>query len=333
MRRSRYTFGVWCVLAVAIGAGACGDADTSDAGDQCPMVDPARLPAVNPPEEAARQGARQQELMGDAERIRQYGQAVPESFNDVWFDYRDDRWILVAGFKDRVGEHRAVLVDRVEHPDRLLVCRTAWSATDRLRITAELNALASGGDVFSSFSVGIERTTVLLRADQEALAKELYDKYRPTIDVTIGFFPYPPEKAASAAVTCPTIDAAAAPSGLRITAEPATTSFTSGTGPKTTVRIRNSSTTRYTGSQGNNYLVRAGTRTVVGTFSGGRDMMLRTFDVAPGGEGSFDDVFGTAPCSWAGNYTLPKGAYDVLPTVNVTGIGLVYGEATRVELA
>ena len=98
------------------------------------------------------------------------------------------------------------------------------------------------------------------------------------------------------------------------------------------MRIRNSSTTRYAGSQGTNYLVRAGTRTVVGTFAGARDLALRTFDAAPGAEASFDDVFGTAPCAWNSSYTLPKGAYEVLPVVNVTGTGLVFGEPTRVEL-
>ena len=282
------------------------------------------------PENATREGSRQEELLGDVDRVRQYGQAIPDAFGDVWFDYRDDRWILTAGFKTGVQEHRAALVARVEHPDRLVVCRSALSSADRLRIVTELTALAD--DVFASFSAGSDRISISLRADQEMLAKELYDKYRPLIDITVGLFAYPAASSGTVDAMCPSIDAVAAPRGLRITAEPATAKFTSGTGPKTTVRIRNSSTTRYTGSQGMIYLVRPGTRTVVGVHAGARDAMLRTFDAAPGDERSYEDVFGTAPCAWNGAYTLPKGDYEVLTTVNVDGIGMVVGEPVRVEL-
>jgi hypothetical protein len=334
------------VLAAALLAAGCGSSDvTTNAGssaapadpDQCLPMDLSRLPQVRSPSDASREGGRQQELMGDAGRARQYGQAHPDTFNNVWFDYRDEQWFLAVGFKSGVDEHRAALRALVEHPDRLLVCRTATSSADGERILSELRALPNDDGQLSSFGVSVDRIFVNLRADQEKLAKELYDKYSPSIDITLGVRPYPPRPyepgaPGSVDIACPALDVVAAPNGVRITVEPASSSFASGANSKASVVIQNGSTTDYAGSQGFIVVVQPGTRTVVGTYAGPRELVLRGFNAAAGGTGTYADTYGTAPCGPGDGYTLPKGTYEIVATLNITGVGTVVSEPARIEL-
>ena len=270
--------------------------------------------------------------MGDAGRARQYGLARPETFNNVWFDYRDERWILTVGFKSDVGEHRAALRALVEHPDRLLVCRTATSSADRDRVLAELRAISNNDGLLNSFGVDVDRIYVDVRADQEKLAKQLYDKYSPSIDIKLGARPYPPGASGEVATPCPALDALGAPNRLRITVEPASSSVASGANSKASVLIQNGSTTGYAGSQGSIVVVQRGTRTVVGMYVGARDAMLRTFNAAAGGTGTYADTYGTAPCGPGDGYTLAKGTYEIVATLNITGVGTVFSEPARIDL-
>ena len=96
--------------------------------------------------------------------------------------------------------------------------------------------------------------------------------------------------------------------------------------------MRNSSTAAVAGSRGSFFVVRPGSRTVVGTYVGAQDLVLRTFDVGPGGESSFEDIYGTAPCGPGDQYTLPKGTYELLATVDINGIGTVVSEPARIDL-
>jgi hypothetical protein len=270
--------------------------------------------------------------MGDAGRARQYGQAHPDTFNNVWFDYRDEQWILTVGFNSGVDEHRAALRALVEHPDRLLVCRTATSNADHERILAELRALPNNDGQLSSYGIDVDRIHVSLRADQEKLAKELNDKYSPSIDIKLGARPYPPGASGAVDTACPALDAVAAPNGLRITVEPASSSFASGANSKASVLIRNESTTDYAGSQGSIVVVQRGTRKVVGLYVGARDAMLRGFSVAAGATGTYADTYGTAPCGPGDGYTLAKGTYEIVATLNITGVGTVFSEPARIDL-
>jgi hypothetical protein len=295
-------------------------------------MDISRLPQVRLPSDASREGARQQELMGDAGRVRQYGQAHLDSFNNVWFDYRDEQWFLAVGFKGGVDEHRAALRALVEHPDRLLVCRTATSSADRERVLAELRALNNDDGQLSSYGVDVDRVHVSVRADLEKLAKELYDRYSPSIDIKLGARPYPPGASGAVDTPCPALDAVAVPNGLRITVEPASSSVASGANSKASVLIQNGSTTDYAGSQGSIVVVQRGTRTVVGMYVGSRDAMLRTFNAAAGGTGTYADTYGTAPCGPGDGYTLAKGTYEIVATLTITGVGTVLSEPARIEL-
>ena len=327
--------------AVVAFATGCGSSDIATPGpstgdgsdsDRCPSPDVARLPPVSLPSEAAREGARQALLQGDADRARQYGQAHPDAFNDVWFDYRDGEWILVVGFKSAVDEHRAALLALLEHPDSVVVCRTSSSAADQMKILADIRALPNDDGQISSYGARVDRIFVNVRADLESLAKQLYEKYAPAIDITVGARPYPPGAASTDGFPCPELAPAATPTGVRVTVEPSSVAFTSGANSKATVRIRNSSTAAVAGSRGLFSVVRPGTRTVVGMYVGARDLVLRTFDVGPGGESSFEDTYGTAPCGPGDRYTLPKGTYELLATVDINGIGTVVSEPARIDL-
>ena len=329
------------VVDFVVVASACGSSENAttaptapggSSADLCPTPDYSQAPSVTIGAGGLSDSSGQEPLLADADVARRYGEAHPDEFDEVWFDYRNGGWMLVVGFKSGVAEHRAALLGQLEHPDRALVCRSPLSSTDRQRIMAELQALPNEDSRITAFGIGIERVFVDVRADQESLAKQLYDKYGPAIDIKVGVRPYPPGASGTVDEPCNALPSLAPPPGVNVTVEPASASLVSGTSAKVTVRIHNSSTTAYSGHEGSIAVVRPGTHTVVGLDVGGRDMMLRTFRADAGGEGTMDDTFGTAPCGPGDGYTLPKGTYEVIATVGIDGVGQVISAPTRIEL-
>jgi hypothetical protein len=335
------------LLVVVVVASACGSSDIvttaptsptapaapgGNGADLCPAPDLSHVPTMTIGAGGLPDPSSQEPLLADADVVRRYGDAHPDEFNEVWFDYRNGAWMLVVGFKSGVAEHRAALLGQLEHPDRVLVCRSPLSSTDRQRIMAELQALAGADGRLTSLGFSAQGIVVTVRADQESLAKQLYDKYGPAIDIKVGARPYPPGASGTVDQPCIALPSLAPPPGVTVTVEPASASLVSGTSAKVTVRIRNSSTRVYTGSQGTIAVVRPGTHTVVGLDVGARDMMLRVFRADAGGEGTIDDTFGTAPCGPGDGYTLPKGTYEVIATVGIDGVGQVISAPTRIEL-
>jgi hypothetical protein len=177
------------------------------------------------------------------------------------------------------------------------------------QIRAEIEPLL--GQSAISVGEGANRVIAIgLRANAEALARELVARYGTAVEVTVGLFPYPPPTAPQdgcAFVREVTPDHRPLAAGLVL--EP---TVPSGGFYKGTVRITNTGPAPFaldTESSFSVYLFRPGEDVVIGVSEGGvmgtgygKTLAPReALDLPAGG--------GTASCDLAVGYVLPAGAY------------------------
>lgn len=135
-------------------------------------------------------------LRGDVNAIRRYGESNRESWGGVRFQ-NEPKIRIVASFTDDLDQHEDALRQLLKYPDRLVLERVRWTHADleeirkKIHHTLDSRQTEFGRPVMAHLVTGIGVVSVGLQADQEALAKEIFDCYGDAIALDVGVFSYP----------------------------------------------------------------------------------------------------------------------------------------------
>jgi hypothetical protein len=183
------------------------------------------------------------------------------------------------------------------------------SALSPDQIRAEIEPLV--GQSAISVGEGANRVIAIgLRANAEALAKQLVAQYGTAVEVTVGLFPYPPP--ASPKRSCEFIPQAGGDHGPLVASVVLDPTVISGGFYRGKVRIKNTSAAPYklsTDSSFSAYLFRDGDSLPIGVSESG--VMGTGFEktLAPGETLELPAGGGTASCDLGVGYVLPAGSY------------------------
>ncbi len=280
----------------------------------------------------------QSELRDDLSVIEEYGSGFPDEWIGVSYG-SDHPERIEAWFTTHLEQHRAALLAKVEHPDRLDVRQGCYSKKDLDAIQADVEwrVFTDPRRMMKGVGSGITSIGIDLSAQGEDLAAQLWEQYGDALDITVGAFPYPPSRARLIARS---IDAKHPPSDCRIgeplpptkeTAIPGLKlrvvldqpSVPSGADFKAKLVARNTGSTRIhrviEGHPLTAMIVRPVTRDVVGVhyspIIGGT--VFAAFQLAPGERQEFAVVGGTESCDLRLGYAVPPGQYGVIVTVRL----------------
>ena len=199
----------------------------------------------------------------------------------------------------------------------------------QLRQTSLAIEAAAGGNFtteFQELSIGPHAVLVSLQPGQAALAAHLEATYGEAVTITVGNTPYCNGPGPSPA--CPVLPRSVAlPAGVTVTAVAPDTTVAGGRSISASIRVATGSSTSFTGSVGapqQGLVVRAGTRTVVGTTAGTHTSVAVAVDLGPGQVKYVAATAGTALCGGARGSVVPPGRYDALFWVPGTTAGTGY---------
>jgi hypothetical protein len=132
-------------------------------------------------------------LRGDIELVRNYGEAHPDVWVDLWIENEPSVRIVTAFVGEDVDAHEAALRHLVDHPDQLDVRSNLYSRTYLEGIKNEVHEMATTTEQgsFSSWGIGRGRLNVVVRASRQDLAQRLADTYGDALTLRVGFFSYP----------------------------------------------------------------------------------------------------------------------------------------------
>lgn len=135
------------------------------------------------------------ELHRDADVVRHYGETHPGVVVGLRIDRGPPVELVVLLWDDPAGHHAQELRGLVSKPERLQVEAAQWSAESLEEVRSEIHSMAMGSQgIFKGWGPGFGVVTARLRADQEALAAELHDRYGGMVSLTLGTFPYPMDR-------------------------------------------------------------------------------------------------------------------------------------------
>jgi hypothetical protein len=189
-------------------------------------------------------------------------------------------------------------------------------------------------------SVGIGRNDVVVALVPTATkqADEILARYGSTVQVSVGFFPYPAPAVLPPNVCAgfpgPSID----PGPIRATLELASTQLSHSAGFSAKVRLANTGPSTVSISTGEPlavYLFRAGQSTPIGASPGGVAGVGLGRTLKPGQSIDIEAGGGTASCDLALGYELPDGPYVARAAVELdqpSGAGFFWSQALPVEL-
>lgn len=250
-------------------------------------------------------------LREDMARVDAYVRARPETWAGIRFE-NEPVVRIVVGFTAGLEEHRRALQALVDHPDRIEVvpARRSHAELARIRAAVEPEVFRPGGPGLS-LGESFDRLALQLRADGEALAAALHERYGDALEITVGGRPYPP--ASGPARGCPALGTGDEwdDVGLRLVLRE--DRLQAGANGSATLVVRNRSSRRLELEAEQPLLasvVERGSDRVVGVFTGpvaGTGLLLR---LAPGQETEIPVLVGTAACDGT-RYAVPPGRYGV----------------------
>lgn len=228
--------------------------------------------------------------------------------------------IVVGAFVANVAEHRAALMELVDDPDHLVVCRARLTVGESNAIVAEIEPTIEGkGNHGPGGLVG--RVTVELFAGNEATAERLHATYGDQIVMTLGVFPYPmpdplPEP------DCPMLASARDDLVYAIDdVAPIVVAASAGFETRVAVPFVNASPMRVAFMTGYPwpYLVDPETGEIVGVSNSsvGIAAIGIPVDLEPGAQFDQDTWVPTASCDPALGHTLPPGDYQLYAVYSV----------------
>jgi hypothetical protein len=188
----------------------------------------------------------------------------------------------------------------------------------RAEIEAEVDR---SGEQFLSLGESDGVVTISFRADAEAVARDLVDRYGDQVEVTLGLLPYPDAGADRRDGACPDGLGGSTPAGLaaEIVVDVAPTH--PGAWGSGSVELRNTGTEQIRFDSGSPLaaFVLDPSGELVGVFEGGIAGVGIAVDLAPGAAMSIPLVFGTASCDPALGHALPAGDYQLVAQL-ATGV-------------
>lgn len=133
-------------------------------------------------------------LRGDIDLVRNYGEAHPDAWVDLWVENEPAVRIVTVFAGNDVDEHEATLRSLVAHPDKLEVHHSNLYPRAYLEgIAAEVREMATSTErgSFRSWGIGHGKLNVVVRASRPDLAQRLFDSYGDAVRLRVGFLSYP----------------------------------------------------------------------------------------------------------------------------------------------
>lgn len=262
--------------------------------------------------------------------VNTYGVPLGEEFHGAGMTWTDDgRRVVIAAFVANVAEHREALVDLVDDPDHVMVCRARLTRSEGAAIVADVQPrLAEFENAFGPNGMD-GRVDVNILAGHDATAEMLNAEYGDQLDVSLGAFPYPMPDPLPEPV-CP--DLPDTNPDLPLAAEsPSPVAVAAGDGVHASVGVPfvNATAERIAFGSGypSVYLADPDTGDVVGVPNAnfGIEAVGVPVDLEPGAAFDGSVSVPTAACDPSTGHTLPPGDYDlfavysvVTATVNIT---------------
>jgi hypothetical protein len=252
----------------------------------------------------------QQRLSDDIEAATAYGNEHPDDFGSIRFENSPSVRIVI-GFTDHLDEHCAALRDILAYPDEFELVLEEATQTQLAAIQRDVSVMA--GDRLLGSGQAANTVSVMLRADGEAVAAAIAEKYGDLVEISVGALPYPDpgtDNRCSDLVPPPPSE----PTSLVATLRPISGVVRVGHHFDAVVTVTNTggeSTTFESGSPLTALVYAQGAGEVVGIFTGGIAGVGVGAELGPGESIDIEVVGGTASCDPALGYALPPADYEV----------------------
>ena len=266
-------------------------------------------------------------LRADLEVVRRYGESHADDFVEVLFENEPSVRLVVLMAGEDVEKHDAALRREVRYPERLEVRHVAFTRQHLEEIRDEVTELARRRPgALMSWGVGGGRVSVELRADQEALARQLHERFADAVSLRVGAFAYPPtssgddvERPTGVAARLPLLS----PDEFAVELD-GDISVESGKSANFTLRVRNLASTEAvidTNGGLTAYVIDPATGEIVGGFVGAQTLQLVRFKVSAGETVAIPLLVGTASTVSRLGYALPPGRWELEVHVTLEGRG------------
>jgi hypothetical protein len=261
----------------------------------------------------------QGELRADVNVVRAYGEAHPESWVELRYENEPTVRIVALFAGDDLETHRSALRRLVTHPDRVEVRPSPWTLVRLEEIRGEIQEVArsSAPGLFSGWGIGRDTVTVSLRADGEAVATRLRERYGDAVDLTIGYLHFPdcavPESVRLHLAKAQRAKPSLLPGELHADVGEVLT-VESGANIRSTMRLGNDGdhdVVAETNSHIVAVVVDPETNETVGGYSGAQIMPLVRFRAPAGGSIEIPLLVGTASSVPRLGYAVPPGQWAI----------------------
>jgi hypothetical protein len=255
----------------------------------------------------------------------------PEAWVGLRFENEPSVRIVALFAGPDLSLHKDALQRMVSYPDQLELRPSPWPRARLNAIRDEVRHMATSGEMglFSGWG-GTDRgrLEVSLRADGEAVAAQLKERYGDAIDITVGFLHYPDCQFSGSVGQLLANSFRQRPEvlcdPLRVTLEDPL-EVRSGANSRSSIRLINDGPVEIvvkTNGQATAVVIDPETGDVVGGYSGAQTLPLVGFS-APAGDSVVIPVFvGTAS-------TVPRLGYSVPPGQWALEIGLAFTDNRR----
>ena len=133
-------------------------------------------------------------LKGDIELVRNYGEAHPDAWVDLWIENEPSVRIVVVFVGNDVDDHEATLRSLVAHPDQLEIHRSdrySRAYLEGIEVKVRQMATTAERGSFRSWGIGRGRLNVNVQAARKELAQLLLESYGDAVKLRVGFLSYP----------------------------------------------------------------------------------------------------------------------------------------------
>ena len=259
-------------------------------------------------------------LRGDADAAQGYGAAHADEFASLRFE-NGPRVRIIVAFTGHIAEHCVALRELLAFPDEFEIILEERTEADLLKIQQEIVGLArpflqSAG---SGGATGV--IDVALRANGEAMARQIVERYGDAVHLTVGLLSYPDRTRPDGLTTCgPAMATLRVDTPLRATLILESSTVSSGADFKAKVRVANRGAKDFdfqSGSPATALAFAPGGSEAIGTFTGGIGGVGAGQVLGPLDAIDIDVLGGTASCDPALGYALPPGLYGARAVVDV----------------
>jgi hypothetical protein len=268
-------------------------------------------------------------LRSDLDVVRRYGVLHSDDYVEERFENEPHVRLIVLMFGDQCAEHETALRALVEHPTQLEVRRTPFPKSRLEEIREEVNATArSRPRSLMQLGIGNGRVSVGLAADQESLASMFHDRFGDAVELSVGFFRYPPSSEADDVKG--ETEVVARPKLSLLPGEEFAVSLereievASGESTQSTLCLENCGSVEAvieTNGAVTAKVVDPATGEGVGGYFGAQTLPLITFRIPPGGSASIPLLVGTTSSVRSLGYAVPPGAWAIEVPIKIAGRG------------